>query len=168
MTQEEENIPPSVEDVGDVGRLNISCFSEGNIPSPYQPENPIMSEFKETAPGSGHWYARSGGPPKNDWSGLDDTVETQTSFFLLSRLTPRYAVTCLLARISIYKSDIKITMSRCSLLLNLCHGNGNAVSARTLPIAGEGIPFLHGIRSQMSFNRYPDTGKEKYYADEVI
>ena len=72
MTQEEENIPSSGEDVGDLGRLNISGFSEGNIPSPYPPENPIMSEFKETAPGSGHWYARSGGPSKNDWSDLDD------------------------------------------------------------------------------------------------
>ena len=73
MTEENTGNEPGTEEIGDLGRINISGISESNVPSPFQPTSPIMSDFKETAPGSGNWYARSGGPPKNDWSGLDDT-----------------------------------------------------------------------------------------------
>ena len=33
-----------------------------------------MSKYEETSPASGHWFARLGGPPKSDWSGIDDTM----------------------------------------------------------------------------------------------
>ena len=45
-----------------------------NVASPFRPDNPKMTEYRETAPGSGQWFARSGGPPKSDWSGIDTTM----------------------------------------------------------------------------------------------
>ena len=62
----------SVEDSGILSGVDVSGISAGNTPSPLQPSNPKVTEFKETAPGSGHWFARSGGPFKNDWSGIDE------------------------------------------------------------------------------------------------
>ena len=68
----EENTPHSGgEDIGDLGRIDVSGISMTNVASPFRPDNPKMAEFKETAPGSGQWFARSGGPPKSDWSGID-------------------------------------------------------------------------------------------------
>ena len=55
-----------------LGIMDVSGIT-GGIQSPFAPPNPKMSEFYETAPGSGSWYARSGGPPKSDWSGIDES-----------------------------------------------------------------------------------------------
>ena len=62
------------EDIGDLGRIDVSGISMTNVASPFRPDNPKMAEYKETAPGSGQWFARSGGPPKSDWSGIDTTM----------------------------------------------------------------------------------------------
>ena len=70
----EESSPASGGDIGDIGRIDVSGFSESNLQSPFQPSNPKMSNYEETSPGSGHWFARSGGPPKSDWSGIDETM----------------------------------------------------------------------------------------------
>ena len=70
----EESPPVSDGDIGDIGKIDVSGISESNLVSPYQPSNPNMSKYKETSPGSGHWFARSGGPPKSDWSGIDETM----------------------------------------------------------------------------------------------
>ena len=51
---------------------NFSDFDDV-IPSPFQPANHKMAEYKEVFPGSKTFFARSGGPPKNDWSGIDDS-----------------------------------------------------------------------------------------------
>ena len=57
----------------EIGASNISGIMSEDIPTSFQPMNPKMAEYKETAPGSRSWFARSGGPPKNDWSGIDET-----------------------------------------------------------------------------------------------
>ena len=73
MTDDNEPITGG-EDIGDLGRIDVSGITTGNIPSPFVPSNPKMADYKETAPGSGQWFARSGGPPKSDWSGIDTTM----------------------------------------------------------------------------------------------
>ena len=74
MTEGEADIPGTEPSRGEnIGLLDVTGIS-GGIQSPFQPTNPKMSEYKETAPGSGSWFARSGGTPKNDWSGIDETI----------------------------------------------------------------------------------------------
>ena len=77
---EGESVNPDNEPVSGetIGLLDVTGIS-GGIQSPFQPTNPKMSEYKETAPGAGLWFARSGGPPKNDWSGIDDEPNTVVS-----------------------------------------------------------------------------------------
>ena len=74
MTEGEAVNPGTEPSSGEnIGLLDVTGISTGGIQSPFQPTNPKMSEYKETAPGSGSWFARSGGTPKNDWSGIDET-----------------------------------------------------------------------------------------------
>ena len=52
--------------------------SRGSTPaSSVPPANPIMSTYQESYEGAGDWYAISGGKPKFDWSGLEDSVSSR-------------------------------------------------------------------------------------------
>ena len=77
------DVPPLASGDSEPGVVNNTTLQENvnesaitdfaNLPSPFQPVNPKMAEYKEVVPGSGNFFARSGGPPKNDWSGIDDS-----------------------------------------------------------------------------------------------